>query len=74
MGLVLILTSGCKKDVEKKSGTVTDIDGNVYHPVTIGTQVWMVENLKLTHYRNGDTIANVTEGRVWQSITEGCLL
>jgi uncharacterized protein (TIGR02145 family) len=36
--------------------TVTDIDGNVYQTITIGTQVWMKENLKTTRYRNGDTI------------------
>jgi uncharacterized protein (TIGR02145 family) len=37
-------------------GTLTDIDGNIYQTVTIGTQVWMKENLKTTHYRNGDSI------------------
>jgi uncharacterized protein (TIGR02145 family) len=36
--------------------TVTDIDGNIYHTVTIGTQTWMVEDMKTTRYRNGDLI------------------
>jgi uncharacterized protein (TIGR02145 family) len=36
--------------------TVTDIDGNVYNIIKIGTQKWLVENLKTTRYRNGDLI------------------
>jgi uncharacterized protein (TIGR02145 family) len=52
-------------------GTVTDIDGNVYHTVTIGTQVWMVENLKVTHYRNGDSIPNITDGTEWGNLKTG---
>jgi len=53
------------------SETVTDIDGNVYHTVTIGTQVWMVENLKTTHYRNGNPIPNVTVNTAWNDLTTG---
>lgn len=32
---------------------VTDIEGNVYNTVQIGSQCWMAENLKTTTYRNG---------------------
>ncbi len=60
-----------KEEEAGEAGTVTDIDGNVYHTVTIGTQVWMVENLKVTHYRNGDPIPNVTDDAQWESLTTG---
>ena len=36
--------------------TVTDFDGNVYNTVGIGSQCWMAENLRTTHYSNGDPI------------------
>lgn len=55
--LLFSLMFGCKK--ENNENIVTDIDGNVYHTVTIGSQVWMVENLKTTRYRDGSPIANV---------------
>jgi uncharacterized protein (TIGR02145 family) len=53
------------------AGTVTDIDGNVYTTVTIGSQVWMVENLKTTRYSNGDAIPNVIDGTQWSTLTTG---
>lgn len=36
--------------------TVTDYDGNVYNTVHIGQQCWMKENLRTTHYSNGEEI------------------
>jgi uncharacterized protein (TIGR02145 family) len=40
----------------KTNDVVTDIDGNVYNTVTIGSQVWMVENLNTTRFQNGDIV------------------
>lgn len=48
-----------------------DGDGNHYPIVTIGTQVWMAENLRTTTYQNGDPIPNVTEGPEWINLTTG---
>ena len=57
--------------LKKNAETVTDIDGNVYHTVTIGAQTWMVENLKTTKYRNGESIANVTDNDGWNELRSG---
>jgi uncharacterized protein (TIGR02145 family) len=52
-------------------GRMTDQDGNIYKTIVIGNQEWMAENLKVSHYRNGDIIANVPENSLWSSLTTG---
>jgi uncharacterized protein (TIGR02145 family) len=52
-------------------GILIDIDGNEYQTIKIGDQWWMMENLKVTHYRNGDPIPNVTDSGEWVALTTG---
>jgi len=60
------------KDGEKReTDTVSDIDGNTYLAIKIGEQWWMAENLKVTHYRNGDAIPNVADKSAWANLTRG---
>jgi len=55
----------------KTYGTMTDQNGNTYKTITIGTQTWMAENLRVTKYRNGDPIPNVTDNAAWKALTTG---
>ncbi|MFH1296583.1 MAG: fibrobacter succinogenes major paralogous domain-containing protein [Bacteroidota bacterium] len=48
--------------------SVFDIDGNVYHTLALGGQVWMAENLQVTRYRNGDIIPRVTDDAEWSNL------
>lgn len=49
----------------------TDADNNHYAVVQIGSQVWMEENLKTKHYRNGDSIPNVKDSAAWSKAKTG---
>lgn len=60
-----------KDGEERQTGTVTDIDGNSYLTIGIGGKWWMAENLKVTHYRNGDAIPNVTDDNAWSELNTG---
>lgn len=53
------------------TGTVTDIDGNIYNTIQIGNQLWMAENLKVTQYRNGESIPNITDDNEWTNLSSG---
>jgi uncharacterized protein (TIGR02145 family) len=68
IGLFLMLLSSCKKEKEIPE-TVTDIDGNIYHTVIIGNQVWLAENLKAVKYNDGISIPLVTDNNEWKNLS-----
>lgn len=53
------------------SGSVTDINGNVYPTVNIGSQTWMQKNLNVSKYKNGDAIPQVSDSASWGNLTTG---
>lgn len=53
------------------ANSVMDIDGNSYDIVTIGTQVWMQQNLRTSHYRNGDLIQTGLSDAAWGATGSG---
>ena len=50
---------------------MTDIDGNVYNSVIIGTQEWVSENLNVSKYNDGTIIPQVTDPTAWSNLTTG---
>lgn len=50
-------------------GSTTDIDGNVYQTISIGSQTWMAQNLQVTKFRNGDIIPTATDNFAWNTLT-----
>ena len=75
--ITLLIALSCDKeptssiDDVPETGSVTDIDGNVYLTVKIGEQWWMAMNLKVSHYRNGDSINNVIDDSDWENEDSG---
>lgn len=66
----LFITAGCQHN-SYPCDRVIDIDGNEYPVVQIGNQLWMAENLHVTHYRNGDSLPVITDSRQWSKAQQG---
>ena len=69
-----LFIASCKDQAtspDKNDNTLTDYDGNVYKTIKVGDQWWMAENLRVTHYRSGEAIPNVTDNTEWSNLTTG---
>ena len=51
---------------------MSDYDGNTYQTVKIGSQWWMAENLKVTHYNDGFPVGFAENSTDWLNVTGGC--
>ena len=50
-------------------GTVSDIEGNVYKTIQIGSQLWMAENLRTTTFSDNTAIPLVANSSIWGTLT-----
>ncbi len=67
--IMLICMAECKKDEPKIPTTYTDIDGNNYNVIVIGTQAWTKENLNTTRYNDGVSIPLILDGTSWSNLS-----
>ena len=58
-------------DIYTMGSGVTDIDGNFYPSIILGTQEWMQQNLRVSRFANGDSIKNETILPNWDTTTIG---
>ncbi len=59
------------EEILTASSLLKDYDGNGYTTVTIGTQEWLIENLRVKHYSDGSAISNITDDDLWQADIKG---
>ncbi len=76
LGLFVLISPACEKEndadpeVPETPEILEDIDGNTYRIVSIGSQVWMAENLRVSRYNDGTSImSDLTNIQWWQTAT-----
>jgi uncharacterized protein (TIGR02145 family) len=72
LGFLTLTFNGCEDtkpvlnpDYTGQTGQVTDIEGNTYNTIGIGSQIWMAENLKTTTLKDNSLIPSVLNDSIW---------
>jgi uncharacterized protein (TIGR02145 family) len=66
---LFLVTTSCKKEaLYSADKPISDLNGNTYETVKIGTQVWMQENLRTTKLNDGTLITNLPFNQIWSGI------
>ena len=50
---------------------ISDIDGNCYETMQIGEQIWITENLRVTHYNDGSELPTGYNDSDWINLSTG---
>ena len=70
-GKTCLFTRIVAKPTSGYGANITDVEGNSYKTVYIGTQQWMAENLKVTKYNDGSIIPNISDDTQWKNNITG---
>jgi uncharacterized protein (TIGR02145 family) len=70
-GNEIVFTTNAIPNFTCGTSTISDVDNNTYNTVQIGTQCWTQSNLKVSKYRNGDTIPTGLNNSQWSSTISG---
>jgi uncharacterized protein (TIGR02145 family) len=66
---LMALFSFRKNNISENVNILKDVDGNEYNTIKIGKQLWMVENLTVTHYNDGKKISLINDNTEWSKLS-----
>lgn len=66
--ITVIFLISCTNNGKSKKNSIKDIDGNDYLSVLIGNKEWLVQNLNVSHFRNGDLISEAKNADEWNAM------